>query len=95
VTELQQACKARGMRALGVPEERLRRQLQSWLQLSLHEKIPPSLLLLSRAIYVPENLPASAQLQATLSALPDAAVCFFFYHDNNTLLLLNYVLSVM
>ena len=74
VAELQQACKARGMRALGVSEGRLRRQLKSWLELSLHQKVPPSLLLLSRAMYLPENLPPSAQLQATISALPDAAV---------------------
>jgi LETM1 and EF-hand domain-containing protein 1 len=68
------ACKARGMRAVGVPEDRLRRQLDQWLQLSLHEKVPASLLLLSRAMYLPQDLPASAQLQATLSSLPDAAV---------------------
>ncbi|CAG7830387.1 unnamed protein product [Allacma fusca] len=72
-TELQQACKARGMRSLGVSESRLRRQLKSWLELSLNQKVPPSLLLLSRAMYLPENLPATAQLQATISALPDAA----------------------
>jgi LETM1 and EF-hand domain-containing protein 1 len=74
VSELQMACKARGMRAVGVPEDRLRRQLDQWLQLSLHEKVPASLLLLSRAMYLPQDLPASAQLQATLSSLPDAAV---------------------
>jgi LETM1 and EF-hand domain-containing protein 1 len=74
--ELQMACKSRGMRAVGVTEERLRRQLQQWLQLSLHEKVPQSLLLLSRAMFLPDTLPASAQLQATLSALPDGAVGF-------------------
>ena len=74
VSELQMACKARGMRAVGVPEDRLRRQLEQWLQLSLHEKVPPSLLLLSRAMFLPEDLPTSVQLMATLSALPDAAV---------------------
>jgi len=84
--ELQHACKNRGMRAIGVTEERLQRQLAQWLQLSLHEKVPPSLLLLSRAMYLPIELPASAQLQATLSALPDGAVTHLFtcYMINRT-----------
>ncbi|XP_023218269.1 mitochondrial proton/calcium exchanger protein-like [Centruroides sculpturatus] len=73
VPELQAACRSRGMRALGMPEDRLRSQLQQWLELSLNEEIPPSLLLLSRALYLPENLPATEQLKATISTLPDVA----------------------
>ncbi|XP_035206770.1 mitochondrial proton/calcium exchanger protein-like [Stegodyphus dumicola] len=73
VSEAQAACRARGMRALGIPEDRLRSQLQQWLELSLNEQIPPSLLLLSRALYLPENLPAPDQLKATLSSLPEVA----------------------
>ncbi|ODN05624.1 LETM1 and EF-hand domain-containing protein 1, mitochondrial [Orchesella cincta] len=71
--ELQNACKARGMRAVGVPEDRLRRQLDQWLTLSLHEKVPASLLLLTRAMYLPEHLAPTQLLQATLQALPDSA----------------------
>ena len=48
VRELQVACKERGMRALGMPENRLRENLEQWLELSLDAKIPASLLLLSR-----------------------------------------------
>lgn len=70
VPELQQACRARGMRALGVAEDRLRTQLAQWLELSLNEKIPQSLLLLSRILYLPENIPAADQLKATIQALP-------------------------
>lgn len=70
VPELQQACRARGMRALGVAEDRLRTQLEQWLELSLNEKIPPSLLLLSRVLYLPESLPAADQLKATIQSLP-------------------------
>lgn len=70
--ELQQACKARGMRAYGVTGQRMRSQLEQWLELSLNEKIPPSLLLLSRALYIPENLPHVDQLKATISTLPDS-----------------------
>lgn len=72
--ELQAACRARGMRAMGVSEERLKSQLQQWLDLHLHEQIPTSLLLLSRALYLPETLSTTDQLQATLSKLPDTTV---------------------
>lgn len=70
VSELQQACRSRGMRALGVPEDRLRTSLSQWLELSLTEGIPPSLLLLSRVLYLPENIAAADQLKATIQALP-------------------------
>lgn len=71
VNELQQACRARGMRALGVPEDRLRFQLQQWLELSLNENIPQSLLLLSRALYLPEHITTTDQLKATIQTLPE------------------------
>ncbi|XP_054167458.1 mitochondrial proton/calcium exchanger protein-like [Oppia nitens] len=73
VPELIQACRARGMRALGIPEVRLRSQLSQWLELSLNEKIPPSLLLLSRVLYLPENIAPADQLKATIQSLPDSA----------------------
>ncbi|GFQ74754.1 hypothetical protein TNCT_432151 [Trichonephila clavata] len=73
IQELQAACRARGMRALGIPEERLKSQLKKWLELSLQENIPPSLLLLSRALYLPEKLPAADQLKVTLSSLSETA----------------------
>lgn len=70
-SELQQACRARGMRALGMSEERLKAQLSQWLVLSLNEKVPPSLLLLSRAFMLPETTTTTEKLAATISALPD------------------------
>lgn len=70
-SELQQACRSRGMRAYGVSEERLRKELRNWLDLSLNEKVPPSLLLLSRALMVPEHVPTTYKLKATISALPE------------------------
>lgn len=72
--ELQTASQARGMRALGVPAERLKSQLEQWLDLHLVQKIPASLLLLSRAMYLQENISTSDALQATLSTLPETAV---------------------
>ncbi|XP_019636235.1 PREDICTED: LETM1 and EF-hand domain-containing protein 1, mitochondrial-like isoform X2 [Branchiostoma belcheri] len=70
--ELQVACRARGMRALGMSEDRMRFQLSQWLDLHLNEEVPTSLLLLSRVLYLPDNLPATDQLQATLSVLPES-----------------------
>ncbi|MPC52151.1 LETM1 and EF-hand domain-containing protein anon-60Da, mitochondrial [Portunus trituberculatus] len=59
------------MRAYGLSEERLRLQLTQWLELSLQEKVPPSLLLLSRTLYLPETVRASDTLAATISSLPE------------------------
>lgn len=72
-TELQVANRARGMRALGVSEERLKAQLQQWLTLHLEKNIPTSLLLLSRALYLPDNLSAEQQIEATLTELTQKA----------------------
>ncbi|XP_028922261.1 LETM1 domain-containing protein LETM2, mitochondrial isoform X1 [Ornithorhynchus anatinus] len=52
VSELQSACRARGMRSLGLSEKQLKEQLTQWLDLHLKENVPPSLLLLSRALYL-------------------------------------------
>ncbi|XP_043828498.1 mitochondrial proton/calcium exchanger protein isoform X2 [Dromiciops gliroides] len=73
VKELQAACRARGMRALGVTEERLREQLKQWLDLHLNQEIPTSLLLLSRAMYLPDTLSPADQLKTTLQTLPESA----------------------
>ncbi|KAL8202320.1 UNVERIFIED_CONTAM: letm1 and EF-hand domain-containing protein 1, mitochondrial [Gekko kuhli] len=71
VKELQAACRARGMRALGVTEERLKEQLKQWLDLHLNQEIPTSLLILSRAMYLPDTLSPADQLKTTLQILPE------------------------
>lgn len=71
--ELQSACRSRGMRAYGMSEPQLKNQLAEWINLSLNEKVPPSLLLLSRAIMLPENVPTAEKLKASISVLSDAA----------------------
>jgi hypothetical protein len=78
VWELQQACKARGMKAFGVSEDRMRQNLSEWLELSLNEKVPTSLLLLSRALYIPDDLSPEVQLEATISQLPESVVSVLF-----------------
>lgn len=52
IWELQSACRERGMRSTGVSELRLRSQLHDWLTLNIRDKMPTTLLLLSRAMYV-------------------------------------------
>ncbi|GMT10486.1 hypothetical protein PFISCL1PPCAC_1783 [Pristionchus fissidentatus] len=69
--DLQQACRARGMRAIGLSEQRLKEQLNQWLELSLNDKVPPSLLLLSRALYLPEDVPFTDRLKSLVSQLPE------------------------
>ncbi|CAB4066489.1 LETM1 [Lepeophtheirus salmonis] len=73
VRELQNACRERGMRAFGLSEERLKNQLSQWLDLSINACVPPSLLLLSRTLYLPETLDTTAQIRATISSLPEFA----------------------
>ncbi|KAJ6647318.1 Mitochondrial proton/calcium exchanger protein [Pseudolycoriella hygida] len=71
--ELQNACRSRGMRSYGLSEFQLKTQLTEWINLSLHEKVPPSLLLLSRAMMLPEDVPTAEKLKASISVLPDSA----------------------
>merc|ERR1719270_2023830 len=73
VLEMQQASRERGMRALGLTKDQLIKQLKEWLELSLTHKVPPSLLLLSRTLYLPQNLDPISQLAATISTLPESA----------------------
>jgi len=72
VSELQIACKERGMRALGITKEKLMKQLKQWIELSTNEKVPPSLLLLSRTLYLPESMAPEKAIEASISALPEA-----------------------
>jgi LETM1 and EF-hand domain-containing protein 1 len=62
VQELQNACKERGMRALGLSATALRNQMQQWLDLSQNAKVPPSLLLLSRTLYFAESAQPTEQV---------------------------------
>ncbi|KAK7571118.1 hypothetical protein V9T40_014722 [Parthenolecanium corni] len=73
-TELQQACRFRGMRAYGMSPEQLRFQLSQWLDLSSNKKVPPSLLLLSRAFMLPETIPTIDKLKTIISALPETVL---------------------
>jgi len=55
--ELMAACRERGMRTIGLTMEGYKRNLKSWLSLSLESDIPASLLLLSRSFTLLERNP--------------------------------------
>ena len=61
----------------------MRSELEQWLDLHLNQRIPPSLLILSKAFALTERVPSSADealkgnaeaLKATLSSLPHQVV---------------------
>ncbi|XP_012787827.2 LETM1 domain-containing protein LETM2, mitochondrial [Sorex araneus] len=62
VSELQAACRARGMRSLGLTEKQLRQALTEWQHLHLKENVPPSLLLLSRTFYLLDVKPKPVEI---------------------------------
>merc|ERR550532_3770457 len=71
VAELQTACKERGMRAVGLTKEKLVNQLKQWIELSTNEKVPSSLLLLSRTLFLPETVAPAKAIEASISSLPE------------------------
>ncbi|KAK9722821.1 LETM1 domain-containing protein ylh47, variant 2 [Basidiobolus ranarum] len=74
--ELHAACLARGIRTLGLSPERMRYELNQWLDLHLRHRIPSSVLILSRAFSISDQVPGWTPdaLQATLSSLPETLV---------------------
>lgn len=71
--ELRQACRDRGHLGLLSVDE-MRQQLRDWLDLSLNQSVPSSLLILSRAFTVSGRLKPEEAVVATLSSLPDEVV---------------------
>jgi LETM1 and EF-hand domain-containing protein 1 len=71
VTELQNACRARGMRATGITEVDLHQRLEQWIHLHVVEQVPASLLLMSRVLYLPDDLAVEEQLASVLDSLPE------------------------
>ncbi len=78
VPELLAACQVRGIRTIDVYPDRLRYELQQWLDLHLKHEVPPTLLILSRALMMsdkPLEEDATEALQTTLTSLPNEVVC--------------------
>lgn len=75
VSELQNACAARGIRTHSVSPARLRSDIQTWLDLRLKEGVPSTLLVLSNAyMYGQGSGEGSSQIDAligVLSSIPE------------------------
>jgi LETM1 and EF-hand domain-containing protein 1 len=74
--ELVYACNVRGMK-VSLPKEHLQKQLENWIQLSLDQNIPSSLLILSRAFSLTSSDEAEIDSEAirdAIGSLPDEVV---------------------
>ena len=72
VDELRAACEARGMRALDIPKDALRAQLDEWLHLRIDKEVPVTLMMLSRGFQIaatPGSEPAVDAIQESISSL--------------------------
>ncbi|KAF9612677.1 hypothetical protein IFM89_003152 [Coptis chinensis] len=72
-SELRQTVRERGILGLLSVEE-MRQQLRDWLDLSLNQSLPSSLLILSRAFTVSGKLRPEEAVMNTMSSLPDEVV---------------------
>ncbi|KAG6832366.1 hypothetical protein H0H92_002634 [Tricholoma furcatifolium] len=78
-SELQAACQSRGIRTSGVSPARLREELQTWVDLHLHNRVSGVLLVLGRAFHFDRKFgdgedgktAVIASLESVLSGLPD------------------------
>lgn len=69
--ELSEACRERGMRSTGLSKEQYKIALQQWLDLSVNQNVPISLLIMSRSFFLFE--PKSKQGQrGSVSGISDA-----------------------
>lgn len=70
--ELVDACKDRGLPAYKIPKEQLLSQLKDWVNLSIIENLPTSVLLLSSALNTDyKGLPLHFRLSEILNKIPD------------------------
>ena len=74
--ELREACRERGMRSTGLSKEAYRKSLQEWLELSVKQNVPISLLIMSRTFYLHDEMisgePQPDDGSKSVSGLADA-----------------------
>lgn len=71
--ELREACQERGMRSTGLSKEAYKRSLQQWLDLSVDQNVPISLLIMSRTFFLQEEItPDSSDETKGVAGLADA-----------------------
>lgn len=78
--ETKQACQERGMRSIGLTEQAYRRQLKKWLELSVNQQVPASLLILSRAFIIQRPVKPEIAIQVALSMKHFLFFPFFLFH---------------
>jgi hypothetical protein len=71
ISDLQAACSDRGMRYNGVKKRNLRKQLENWIYYSLDLKLPPTLLILSRAFSLLDEIKKDPRFQGLRSTDDD------------------------
>jgi len=54
--ELREACRERGMRSTGLSKEAYRKSMEEWLELSVKQNVPISLLIMSRTFYLHDEM---------------------------------------
>jgi len=59
-TELREACRERGMRSTGLSKESYKKSIKQWLELSVVNDVPISLLIMSRSFFLKEEQSQSA-----------------------------------
>lgn len=73
--ELREACQERGMRSTGLSKEAYKKSLQQWLDLSVHNGVPISLLIMSRTFFLQEEIArpdAGDEAAKSVASLADA-----------------------
>jgi len=71
--ELESALRDRGMKWEG-NDSQLRKKLQEWIDLSVKQNIPTSILILSRTFILTENESTGEVLKKTISSLPEVVL---------------------
>uniref|UniRef100_A0A7S4P779 Mitochondrial proton/calcium exchanger protein n=1 Tax=Guillardia theta TaxID=55529 RepID=A0A7S4P779_GUITH len=72
--ELREALMYRGMRSVGLTKSAYKNMLENWLDLSLKKNVPTTLLLMSRAFKITQNVADEDALKDTIQAMPSAAM---------------------
>eukprot|EP00281_Chroomonas_sp_CCMP1168_P022631 CAMPEP_0206232938 /NCGR_PEP_ID=MMETSP0047_2-20121206/11699_1 /ASSEMBLY_ACC=CAM_ASM_000192 /TAXON_ID=195065 /ORGANISM="Chroomonas mesostigmatica_cf, Strain CCMP1168" /LENGTH=986 /DNA_ID=CAMNT_0053656741 /DNA_START=12 /DNA_END=2972 /DNA_ORIENTATION=+ len=74
IQELRDALAYRGMRATGLSKNRYRHELKSWLDVSLKQGLPTSLLLMSRAFKITQDTSDEDAMRETLQGMSQDAI---------------------
>jgi len=74
LSELQQACHARGLKATSRSKQFLKERLREWLDLSLNQNLPGSILILANAFKITGGTLTKDALRDAMYHLPDSLV---------------------